>query len=503
VSSTEAMLAIEPILDTVPQYEDFLTFAEIRSRSAVLADTYPDSLRIETIGESAEGRPLELLVVGNTQSLDTFGPEQGRRTALIFGAPHPNEPSGVHTSFVMAEYFAKYPNRLQDFGFDTLLVLPAADVDGLVLNEDGFKGFSPEKYLENFYRPPFKDQPEWSFPINIPELGLFFDQPMPVAAALATVMDTWRPRFVGSLHNSWTETGAYFTTNRHVGKLAGIVQEFSERYGIPLHQGPNEQPYGQELYPGVYTHASRIVETVWNKIHGKANTKEAGGSYDYLLRHALAGKNYQAMIEASTLNLDGEAEDHPSHIVTEIPGFVWVPDANAPSEPSGMTKYQAMIEGVRLQQTNVEILRAGTQGMSGLPEGPLLDTVMKHIGVWDDYLKRRMETLSEGIGGADDSEILTQAEAFQWTHVQPLMWLLGYIGILSRLAEQGGHTTQAEQLRQHITRSVGALATYGELKLRPIHDVVCMQLGAIAAGIFLQGRQSAIDAGQTPGLGST
>src|SRR5439155_3222044 len=74
------------ILSDVPRYTEFMSVAELSASSRELARRFPKLVTLQAIGTSLEGRPLELLTIGN-----------GPRKALLFGTPHPNEPIGTLT----------------------------------------------------------------------------------------------------------------------------------------------------------------------------------------------------------------------------------------------------------------------------------------------------------------------------------------------------------------------------------------------------------------------
>ena len=80
------MIELAPVLERVPDYREFLTLDELRAGTQVLVREFPGLARLETVGSSAEGRPIELLTIGH-----------GRRPALLVGVPHPNEPIGTLT----------------------------------------------------------------------------------------------------------------------------------------------------------------------------------------------------------------------------------------------------------------------------------------------------------------------------------------------------------------------------------------------------------------------
>jgi hypothetical protein len=70
------VLDLAAVLARVPVYERFRTWTELRAGMADLVRTYPGLARLETVGRSSEGRPIDLLTVGH-----------GRRRVLLLGAP--------------------------------------------------------------------------------------------------------------------------------------------------------------------------------------------------------------------------------------------------------------------------------------------------------------------------------------------------------------------------------------------------------------------------------
>ena len=77
-------MEIEKYLSRVPDSKAFMTVEEMEASTDALVAAHPDTVKVETVGHSQEGRPIRCLTIGS-------GPKQ----ALIFGCPHPNEPIGA------------------------------------------------------------------------------------------------------------------------------------------------------------------------------------------------------------------------------------------------------------------------------------------------------------------------------------------------------------------------------------------------------------------------
>ena len=165
----------ENVVEEVPDYKAFLTVDELNSSSEKLAQEYPSRVEMSEIGESRKGEKIGALRIGG-----------GRRKALLFGFPHPNEPIGSMT----LEYLSwrLVGDRSLDKLDFTWYVVKCADPDGARLNEGWFKGpFTPLHYALNYYRPPGCQQIEWTFPIEYKTL--VWDKPIPETRALMRVME--------------------------------------------------------------------------------------------------------------------------------------------------------------------------------------------------------------------------------------------------------------------------------------------------------------------------
>src|SRR5439155_1752935 len=130
------------------------------------------------------------------------------------------------------------------------VVEDALDPDGLVLNEGWFKGaFSPLRYALDYYRPPHREQVEWSFPIEYRTLR--FTTPSPETACVMRVMERVRPRFFYSLHNAGF-CGVYFYVSHERPALFAALHRLVASQGLPLHRGEPEVPYLRTLAPAIY-----------------------------------------------------------------------------------------------------------------------------------------------------------------------------------------------------------------------------------------------------------
>lgn len=177
-----------------------------------------DRVGVECLGMSRAGRRIPLLTIGD-----------GPSSALIVGAPHPNEPTGCLTILRMLDRLAKEPVPGWQWHF-----IPAIDIDGLALNEGWFSD-SPdlETYLAHFYRPPFRLQPEYGFPIELP--GYEFSAETPETRCWRAALDIAQPRLQCSLHGADTG-GSFFILSTEAPELAAELAGLPSRFGFSLNE---------------------------------------------------------------------------------------------------------------------------------------------------------------------------------------------------------------------------------------------------------------------------
>src|SRR5207245_10951528 len=122
-----------------------------------------------------------------------------RTPAPVLGVPHQNTPIGTLTLEFLCRLLCE-DAELRALLDATVYAIKVAEPDGLVLNEGWFKGaLSPLRYALDYYRPPHREQVEWSFPVEYRTLR--FTTPSPETASVMRVMERVRPRFFYSLHN--------------------------------------------------------------------------------------------------------------------------------------------------------------------------------------------------------------------------------------------------------------------------------------------------------------
>ena len=423
----------------MPDYGEFLTLEELRAEARALVATFPGLARLETVGTSAEGRPIELLTVGH-----------GRRPALLAGVPHPNEPIGTLTLNFLCRLLcedAELRARLDT----TLYAIPVADPDGFVLNEGWFKGvFSPLRYALNYYRPPHREQVEWSFPVEYKTLR--FSTPAPETAVLMRVMERVRPSFFYSLHNAGF-CGVYFYVSRDRPELYPSLHRLVADQGLPLHRGEPEVPYLHTLAPAIY------------RLFG------IDEAYDYYA--ATLDGDPAALIEAGTSSDDWlrRVADAFS-LVCELPYYT--APALGDLGPAGSTRREAVLAGVaRAEAIHAECATSFGRISGRAPEHRLTRSVRDYLA----KTPRRLAAEREHTAAAEYSREATRAEALDATVCKPFYHAL-YLGEVYRLAGMVGEPVLADALEAHLGELTARLERESSLVVLPLRPLVAVQAGA-------------------------
>lgn len=201
-----------------------------------------DVAKVERLGSSREGRPIDLISVG-----------RGSRAALIVGAPHANEPIGCATIIRLLTRLAR-DHALRE-GLDWQWhFIPAIDIDGIALNEDWFRGERTlERYLDHFYRPPFRLQPEYAFPLDV--AGYRFDKQTPESSCWRLALDRIRPQLHCSLHGADTG-GSFFLVSDCQPRLCKALADLPAQSDITLNTIGDTSVELAELAPGVFSFPS-------------------------------------------------------------------------------------------------------------------------------------------------------------------------------------------------------------------------------------------------------
>ena len=364
--------------------------------------------------------------------------------------PHPNEPIGTLTLEFLCRLFCENA-ALRERLDVTLHVIKVADPDGLALNEGWFKGrFSPLRYALNYYRPPHREQVEWSFPVSYKTLQ--FDTPSPETAVVMRIMERVRPTFFYSLHNAGF-CGVYFYVSHERPALFDAFHRLVADQGLPLHLGEPEVPYLRTLAPAVYA-LFGIDET-----------------YDYMA--SALDEDPAPLIEAGTSADDWlRGVSDAFSLVCELPYYT--APALADASGAGCTRADAVRTGIaRAESLHEECARGFRQLADRAPDHRLTRSV-------EDYLHKTPKRLAAERAHAEAAEYdreATRAEALDATACRAFYHVL-YLGEVFRIAEMVGAPALAAELRTRLAAIVGEIEAESALRVLPLRPLVAVQAGA-------------------------
>ncbi len=452
-------MELNDILEDVPDYREFLTVDELNRSSRKLAEEYR-YVDLLHVGSSTEGEPIYALRI-----------EGGPRKALLFGFPHPNEPIGSMTLEYLSRRLAEDADLRRDLGY-TWYIIKCIDPDGARLNEGWFKGeFSPLKYALNYYRPPGKNQVEWTFPVDYKTLH--FHSPLPETRALMRLIDEHHPLFLYSLHNAGF-CGVYFYLGEEAPTIYPKLHALVRREGLPLHMGEPETPYIEKLDDAIF------------KMFGVEE------SYDFIER--TTGKDPATIIENGTSShgylrrvCDGFT------LVCEMPYYY--DERVGDNSPSDISRREAVLESIRFSEEVYGFLKPRFEAIRDKadPTTRLFASVSDYIDNFEKRMeprKRHAETSPEYEGTA------TVAQAFDSLVARKFSNMLR-MGMVLRVVDQVLKTEpsrEVEEIREEIYGKIlemdRELQREAKIEVIPIRKLVRVQLGsALIVADYLKKRK--------------
>ena len=223
------------ILAEVPDYSRFLRVKEIEE----LAGNFKQYSSVEerTIGKTAENTPLKMYAMGN-----------GRKTGLIIGVPHSDEPLGSLLTIYFVDWMIKHP-EVDFFGW-RWLIIPVLEKRGMRMNEGWFsKWGSLVDTAKSYFREPTENQYEWTFPFE--HKNYKWVHPRPESIAVKEILKDEKPDLLCNLHHSgFYDT--YFYFSRDLPEAYPRLRELSDNLELPLSTSSPDVPFGKVLTPGFY-----------------------------------------------------------------------------------------------------------------------------------------------------------------------------------------------------------------------------------------------------------
>jgi len=440
---------IKRLIEKVPEYSGFLTVNELRQSETDLAKSFPDAVELKAIGTSKNGESIRALRIG-----------RGKHQAVLFGFPHPEEPSGS----LVLEYLSKELAQSEDLreSFDyTWHIIKCADPDGARLNEAWFKDFSVRKFTLNYYRPPSHNQVEWSFPVKykIHE----WKTPIPETKALMSLIDEAKPDLIVSLHMAGFG-GVYFYVSENYPQLFKRFYEVVKAQRLQLHLGEPEVPYRVKLAEAVFK--MPVFEDSYDYLE-----KQLGKVPDELRKRGTSSYGYARSIS------------NPFTLVNEVP-FLFNEKA-ADITPTDIERKHSKMDALKRGESTYQFIKKQYHNIeAGLDKtSPFYEAIVEYLrrtGYALEAERRWVETEPSMKRKA------TAAELFD-SSVAVILEELCQYGTLMRLLKASLHKTARKsaietclkETNSRFERAYEEFEEKAEYEVIPIRKLVRVQLGSL------------------------
>lgn len=303
---------INKIVENVPDYKVFLTVDEMDESTLQLQRDYPEVVEVFEAGRSRENHRILCLKIG-----------KGKKNALCFACPHPNEPIGAMTLEYLSRALAE-DDEFRESTEYTWYIIKCVDPDGTKLNENWFKGpFNIYNYMKNYFRPASNKQVEWTFPIDYKKLH--FNDALPETKAIMDIIEKTRPEFMYTLHNAGL-CGAYWYITHEYDDIYDELRKTALKNGVALQLGEAESPACIKLSDAIY------------KMSGISE------EYDYLERYSDIPPEKICQGGTSSSDYASRYNDCVT-LMTELPYFA--DDRISDSSPADITRRQSIRDKIK------------------------------------------------------------------------------------------------------------------------------------------------------------
>jgi hypothetical protein len=442
---------LKAIASAIPDYAVYPTINEQYAATRQLAADFPDLVRVQMVGVTRSGEPIELISIG----------EAAAENVLAFAGAHPCEPIGCLTIDFLARYLCENPTLRTELGYQWHFIR-CIDIDGMRLNEGWFKGpFTPRHYYRNMFRPLMPEQPEMLFPIEIGTIK--FDRPMPETLALKAAIDLLRPRLMLSLHNA-EFGGAYYYISQRLDSVFPLFAEIPGWFDIPLDLGESDQA-------GYIEHYAPAIYEIYSMKKGYAHRVAAG------MQDPTSGVHWGAPSNEYAEELYGTTT-----LIIELP--YWTEARINDDTPTNITRRQAFADMIDRQEvlfTQMKRLyaRVAPDLTLNTPFRRAITDRVEHYLAAIPGQRRWLET------GKDLDRAATVAEHFRtryWKEHELLRMRGMFLRMLDAEAAAGNDSSAfflpRELVKNNLHDVTVALAAALEYRTLPIRSLVSVQLCA-------------------------
>lgn len=223
------------IITEIPNYSRFLRIKEIEE----VAGNFRQNPYVEekTIGKTTENTPLKMYIIGS-----------GKKTGLIIGVPHSDEPLGSLVTIYFIDWMLRHPEA--DFFGWRWLIIPVLEQRGMRMNEGWFDNWgSLVDTTKWYFREPTENQYEWTFPFEYKNYK--WVHPRSESIAVKEIINAEKPDLLCNLHHcGFYDT--YFYFSRELPRAYQRLRKLSRGLGLPLSTSSPDVPFGKILTPGFY-----------------------------------------------------------------------------------------------------------------------------------------------------------------------------------------------------------------------------------------------------------
>ncbi len=428
-------------LASIGERDRLATLEEQREAVLALASGQESRLRHRLLGRSAEGRAIDLLTVG-----------EGARSVLVVGGPHSNEPVGGVSVVGLLELLLGDPALCRQLDC-TWHFVPCIDPDGLSRNARWIaQPLSLARYLDDYFRPAFHRQPEYTFPLEATGFGS--DRATSENLAWQHALEHTRPALQISLHNSDVGGAFFLLSENHpvlstqLATLATLRAMDLSLFGEPLAE---LEPYANGVFalPDIGAMAS------------SARTEAGSGAWAWTAGDSSTG--FARRFGTRSL-------------VPEVPLWTATPRGSGakPAATLGALLY-AHLDGV------CELLGILDSHAGSVSANPRADDLPWTEAVIESRLQARHQvTTIAKLLQSDAPSLTTTVAGFPacMVSLQLRLFLLRSAAMLRTLSRRRGLVAAADECDQFVQRGLSWMEAAAKLEPARVSDLVAIQSGA-------------------------
>ncbi len=422
---------VTEVCTALPESLDYSDSDQLGETRQALADENCDA-EIETIGQSTEGRPIELLRIG-----------AGPIPLLFIGVPHPGEVVGTLTIEHLARNFCASKALREEFEQCTLLFVQVSDPDGYALNEPWLKlEHTPTNHTLYHYRPAFSEQPTSNFPFKYRHWE--FDDPCPECKALLKLLDEHLPVYVNEMHNADLEN-CFATFSLQEPELVTHLEALSSSIGVEF--DGLLSPYTQAaFYDRQAAKDPKFAPT-------RSKRTSGAGTYDHLSR-VRPGSHW--------FNF-------------EFP--YWRSDRRNDETDTGCSRGEIRVESLAIQEAAHEFMEEGLLELKDRYSTANHPGVHRLFRAVDSGPRRRSFDGARESIESDPKNKENASISFVWQEKAfGMYYFMRAVGMFWRAAEILREQEMADEIRGMIVRGLAYLEE--DYEIIPVRDLVRIQLSS-------------------------